>query len=375
LILSCSLWLSASADQAQGDETKELELLRARIHNLQAKLTNSRQERDTLFAALKRVEQAISHSTQQLVKLDQRLTNRSNHLQDLTTEYNRLQANRSYQRETFAKQIRNAYIASHQETLQLLLSQQDLAKLGQALTYFNYFHRSQSQRIVQISQALETIEKLRAAMRDEQMSLSRLRAQIAQKREHLKSNYQTRSQVLAQLEREIQKKDAQLQIMRESEQTLEQIVASISILLLDIPADAFNIQPFQSLRGNLLWPCQGPVLQHFGALRTGGKYQSQGIMIAAEQGDPVRAVFYGRVAFANWLRSYGLLLIVDHGDGYMTLYGHNQSLFREVGDWVNTGEIVAQAGNSGGHQQVGVYFELRYQGEPTNPLSWLMKPS
>jgi septal ring factor EnvC (AmiA/AmiB activator) len=145
--------------------------------------------------------------------------------------------------------------------------------------------------------------------------------------------------------------------------------------LLDIPADVLNIQPFQSLRGSLLWPCQGPILQHFGALRTGGKYQSQGIMIAAEQGDPVRAVFYGRVAFANWLRSYGLLLIVDHGDGYMTLYGHNQSLFREVGDWVNTGEIVAQAGNSGGHQQVGVYFELRYQGEPTNPLSWLMKPS
>jgi septal ring factor EnvC (AmiA/AmiB activator) len=359
----------------QGDETKELELLRARIHNLQAKLTNSRQERDTLFAALKRVEQAISHSTQQLVKLDQRLTNRSNHLQDLTTEYNHLQANRSYQRETFAKQIRNAYIASHQETLQLLLSQQDLAKLGQALTYFNYFHRSQSQRIAQISQALETIEKLQAAMRDEQISLSRLRTQIAQKREHLKSNYQTRSQVLAQLEGEIQKKDAQLQIMRESEQALEQIVTSISILLLDIPADVLNIQPFQSLRGSLLWPCQGPILQHFGALRTGGKYQSQGIMIAAEQGDPVRAVFYGRVAFANWLRSYGLLLIVDHGDGYMTLYGHNQSLFREVGDWVNTGEIVAQAGNSGGHQQVGVYFELRYQGEPTNPLSWLMKPS
>lgn len=109
--------------------------------------------------------------------------------------------------------------------------------------------------------------------------------------------------------------------------------------------------------------------------RSPGKYHSQRITVAAEQGEPVQAVFYGRVAFADWLRGYGLLLIVDHSDGYMTLYAHNQSLCKEVGDWVDTGEIIAQADKSGGYQKIGVYFEIRHQGKPTNPLPWLVKPS
>lgn len=178
-----------------------------------------------------------------------------------------------------------------------------------------------------------------------------------------------------QLDREIQEKDAQLQNLREDEQALERIVSSLHKLLPDIPAETLNIKSFASLRGKLLWPCRGDLIQRFGALRSTGKYHSQGIMIATAQGEPVRAVFYGRIAFADWLRGYGLLLIVDHGDGYMSLYAHNQSLFKEVGDWVDTGEIIAQAGKSGGYQKIGVYFEIRHQGKPTDPLAWLVKPS
>lgn len=365
LVLFCNLC------QAQDYETKDLKRLRAHIQTLQADLAQSHREKDTLFTALKRVEQAINHGTQQLVKLDQQLVNQNKHLEALKTKYNHLQADRSHQRKIFARQIRSAYIVSHQRTLKLLLSQQNLASLGRALTYFNYFHHSQSQHIAQISQALKALEKLRVAIQDRQTHLLWLRDQIAQKQKSLKTNYQTQSQVLNQLESEIREKNTKLQTMRENERILEQIVASLDAQLSDIP----NIQPFQHLRGNLLWPCQGPIIQSFSTPLAEGEYLSQGIIIAAKEGDSVRAVFHGRVAFANWLRGYGLLLIIDHGDGYMTLYGHNRSLFKEVGDWVDTGEIVAQAGRSGGHQKIGVYFELRYQGKPIDPLSWLIKPA
>jgi murein hydrolase activator len=372
LLIGC---LGINVSQAQDDEQKELERLRAHIRELQSQLAQSRHDRDALFAGLQKIELAIGNTAKQLAQLDQRIADKTHHLQALQAKYARLHHSRSYQREILTQQIRRAYLASRQEMLKLFLSQEDLVSFGRSLIYFNYFHQSRNQRINQISQILNAIAELQSTIHSEQAQLSQLQLQMAHKQERLQADYQARSKILVQQESKIQEQDARLRILREDARNLEQIVSSLHQLLLDIPAEALHTKPFRNLRGQLLWPCQGRIVQHFGSLHAPGEYRSQGIIITAEQGDPVRAVFHGRVAFADWLRGYGLLLILDHGDGYMTLYGHNQSLFKEVGDWVDTGEIIARAGNSGGHHQSGVYFELRQQGKPADPLSWLRKPS
>jgi septal ring factor EnvC (AmiA/AmiB activator) len=141
----------------------------------------------------------------------------------------------------------------------------------------------------------------------------------------------------------------------------------------DIPQNLAGAEPFAALRGKLRWPLRGRVAEKFSA-GTGGGQVSQGVLIAAKSGSEVHAVSHGRVVFADWLRGYGLLLIVDHGDGYMSLYGYNETLLKDVGDWVDAGTVVATSGDSGGRPTPGLYFELRYKGKAVDPSYWL-KPS
>jgi septal ring factor EnvC (AmiA/AmiB activator) len=140
-------------------------------------------------------------------------------------------------------------------------------------------------------------------------------------------------------------------------------------MLVDIPAEADGQQPFHSRKGKLRWPARGRLAQRFGAPRSGG-LRWRGVMIEAQEGGEVRAVSQGRIAFSDWMRGFGLLLIIDHGDGYMSLYGHNQTLYKEVGEWVDTGEVVALLGASGGRTESGLYFEMRHKGRPINPVHW-----
>lgn len=132
-------------------------------------------------------------------------------------------------------------------------------------------------------------------------------------------------------------------------------------------------RPFKELKGKLPWPTQGKIIKQFGSARATNKVRWQGLMIASDEGAPVHAVHHGRVVFADYLRGHGLLLIIDHGDSFLSLYAHNQMLYKEIGDWVSAGEEIATVGQSGGQDQAGLYFELRHQGKPTNPNSWLKK--
>jgi septal ring factor EnvC (AmiA/AmiB activator) len=137
-----------------------------------------------------------------------------------------------------------------------------------------------------------------------------------------------------------------------------------------LSSDGAEHQPFAKLRGRLNWPSRGKLITRYGSARKVGKLKWQGVNISAPEGTEVRAISHGRVAFSDWLRGFGLLTIIDHGDGYMSLYGGNQSLFKEVGDWVEAGEAIASVGNSGGRQDSALYFEIRHNGKPSNPLKW-----
>ncbi len=175
--------------------------------------------------------------------------------------------------------------------------------------------------------------------------------------------------MVAQLSLDIVSQDKKLISLLENKKNLTLLVRQLKQAMDDISNITIE-KSFKKQKGQLYWPAKGKVKQLFGHWRSTGKVKWQGNMIKAKEGDPVHSVYYGRIAYADWLRGYGLIIIVDHGDGYMSLYGHNQTLLKEVGDWVDNNEIIATVGSSGGLQQVGLYFEIRYNGKPSNPARW-----
>jgi septal ring factor EnvC (AmiA/AmiB activator) len=160
-------------------------------------------------------------------------------------------------------------------------------------------------------------------------------------------------------------------VLEEDERRLQKLVESLQQAIRDIPTAGGEYESLPSLKGKLRWPVAGQISTHYGERHFSGKLHARGVHIAARAGADVHAIARGRVVFADWLRGFGLLMIIDHGDNYMSLYGQNRSLYREVGDWVERDEVVAAAGNSGGQQKAGLYLELRKDGRPFNPGDWL----
>ncbi len=183
-----------------------------------------------------------------------------------------------------------------------------------------------------------------------------------------------RSQVLSRLIRDLKDQGRRLDRLQSDERDLKALIDGLEQALADIPVEQPLEVAFSGRRGRLPWPARGRIVKRFGSPRLGGIVWD-GVMISAPKGQEVRAIHHGRVAFADWFRGFGLLLILDHGDGYMTLYGHNQSLFKEAGDWVEENEPIALVGSSGGRQQAGVYFGIRHQGRAVNPVRWCRRPT
>jgi septal ring factor EnvC (AmiA/AmiB activator) len=274
------------------------------------------------------------------------------------------------QREHLASEARTAYAMGRQQQVKLLLNQEQPSAVGRMLVYFGYFSRARLQRIEAISASLEQLRLVEESIARKTASLTDLRASQQRQSERLQEKKRARKQAVAGLSRELENQGGKLKRLKTNEQELQQLVSSLQELLVDIPVDASQQQPFKSLKGKLRWPTRGRLAKRFGSRRGSAGLKWRGVMIEAAEGGDVRAVAQGRVAFSDWMRGFGLLVIIDHGDGYMSLYGHNQALYKEVGEWVDTGEVVAQLGASGGQSASGLYFELRHKGQPINPVRW-----
>jgi septal ring factor EnvC (AmiA/AmiB activator) len=236
--------------------------------------------------------------------------------------------------------------------------------------YQRYLQAARIGRINALNAELEELTRLERTIDRKASALRRLRREKSEIRQHLDINRREHEALLAHLDTEIEDGETTLARMRGDEQKLEALVAGLREELESIPALEEQAQSFASLRGTLQWPSSGRLLHQFGAKRESDNQSWQGVLIGTDTGAPVTAVSHGRVAFADWLRGFGLLLIIDHGEGYMSLYGRNQSLFKEVGDWVAAGELIAVVGTSGGEEETGLYFEIRNNGIPMNPARW-----
>jgi len=360
-----------AADAKAKAKAAELEQLRARLKDLRSGLAAARGRQGSVQEQLRESEQEIGRTARHLARIDQDLATGTARLANLQDQEQGQQAAIAAQRAGLANQVRAAYLLGRQEPLKLLLNQEDPARLDRALAYYGYLNRARVARIAAVQAQVQALKAVETQIMQENTHLQELRARQVVEAESLRNTRQERQALLAAVSAEIQDKGTQLTRMEEDERSLQNLLQDLQQALTDFPdAAATNSQPFARLKGQLPLPVHGRVATRFGATRGAGMPPAHGLLIEVPEGSTVRAVARGRVAFADWLRGFGLLIIIDHGGGYMSLYGHNQSLYKDTGETVAGGETIAGAGASGGQAQNGVYFEIRQQGQPVDPLAW-----
>jgi septal ring factor EnvC (AmiA/AmiB activator) len=239
------------------------------------------------------------------------------------------------------------------------------------LVYFDYYNRARTARIEAVAADLTKLAELETATSLVEADLAELEASQTTEVAALERARDERRAAVAKLDAELRDDTGAAAKLKDEERRLTEVVRRLAELAAGFPVD--TEEPFARVKGKLSWPVEGRLAGDYGQPRGAGPVKWTGMLIETTAGTPVRAVYHGRVAFADWLQGLGLLMIVDHGGGYMSLYGHNEALLKESGDWVEPGETIAQVGDSGGQTRPGLYFEIRYNGEPVNPHSWVAR--
>jgi septal ring factor EnvC (AmiA/AmiB activator) len=238
------------------------------------------------------------------------------------------------------------------------------------MTYHDYFSRQRVEQIQRVKFRLAELEKARHALALQSSTLERLQLKQEEELARLEAIRQQKQLTLDEIRKNIDSEGQELSQLLKDERALKSILKSLTDLLSDIPRSVASVKPFGEQRGGLPWPIAGELTTRFGSARGDSGKRWSGVIIGAQRGADVTAIARGRVAFSDWLRGYGLLLIMDHGDGYMSLYGHNESVYKDTGEWVESGEVIASVGDSGGQHRTGLYFEIRHEGKPENPIKW-----
>lgn len=363
---------SAQDDTEARSKQEELEALRAKIQQVQRALAQDVGKRDALTAELRNTERELGRAANALREVNIDLQFKQENLQKLEGEQRARRAALAAERTALSGQVRAAYIAGREEKMKMLLNQQDPAALGRVLVYYDFLNKARTARIERVNAQIVRLIELKKQIATEVASLDKTRAERSRLLDSLEQARDQRAGLLAQLETRIRDRNSELRRLQADERALSELVQSLLDVFADLPPDVANHQSFDTLRGKLPWPSAGNVVAHFGDTRADGRMRWQGMMIAAKPGTPVRAISHGRVAYADWLPHYGLLLVLEHGDGYLTLYGHNQALYKEVGDWVEPGEIIAAVGDTGGQEKSALYFEIRHGKRIEDPKRWLM---
>jgi septal ring factor EnvC (AmiA/AmiB activator) len=373
LLLLALAALAFADDDAELTQIKEQELeqVRERISDLKKSLDRAAKQRDKLAAELQTAEVAIAEKRLKLRELERQMSDSEKRRADLDARI--AEAESALQRESgeLASQLRAAYMSGETERLKLLLNQQDPATLGRLLVYYAYLNDYRSGNIETITGRVNELAALRGEVAAEVARLNEIAVAREAELVRLDAAQSERKALLARLKQRIEAEGREVDRLAAQEQDLARLIAELTSILSDYPIS--SEAPFSSLKGKLTWPVAGDLLHDFGQPRVGGKLKWNGVVLAAPRGREVRAVYHGRVAFADWLSGLGLLVIVDHGDGFMSLYGYNETILKDAGDWVAPGDAIATVGESGGQPSSALYFEIRKGKQPLNPRDWVSR--
>jgi murein hydrolase activator len=359
---------------AAGIDTKEAELrqVRTRIEAIRKEIHADAERRDALTGQLKQADLQIQSARERLAEVRSRRIDSEQKLAGLRTEQAQTQREVADERDELAAELKVAYMNGRQEQLKLLLNQRDPAAVGRMMAYYGYFGRARAERITSITEHLAHLELLGERITTETARLREIEDENAKDVKALAGARERRAQTLAEVQAKLRTRSDQLGRLQSDAQALEKLVEQLRRAIEEFPELAE--QPFQRVKGKLPWPVKGALLAKYGQLRAGGPLKWKGLVIAADRGTQVRAPFYGRVVYADWLPGLGLLVVLDHGGGYMSLYGHNEQVYRRVGDRVAPGDVLAAVGEAAGLGRPGLYLEIRKGKQTVDPLEWLAKP-
>ena len=371
-----------SGSTAHATEQEELENLRQRISALQQDFDKTNESKSEAADALRESERNISNSNRKLNELAQQQNTANRALEQLQQQSAQLNKEMQNEQALLGKLLYQQYLGGKQEYLKLLLNNHDPNQLARELQYYDYIARNRASWVKSLRDKLIKVQAVSEQTRQKSKEISALQAEANAQRHHLESEKHSRQQTLAKFATQLKQQRREIGRLQRDENRLSHLVEKISKMLArpsntnqarndKLPDNTYDGKPFEILKGKLALPVRGNISNRFGTPRPDSTVLWKGLFIRAVANQPVKSVAAGRVVYADWLRGFGNLLIIDHGNGYMSLYGNNETLYKQVGDTLRGGDTVASVGNSGGNEESGLYFELRHEGNPLDPVKWI----
>ncbi|WP_299775967.1 peptidoglycan DD-metalloendopeptidase family protein [uncultured Pseudoteredinibacter sp.] len=369
-LCACLLWASAPMAQESATEYEnKLKQLRETIAELKREINSVKSSRNTLQNQLQGSEEDIAKLLKKIDRLKGELASQKKQLSRLNNERAQLQQQKRSQQKHIGEEINGAYRLGQQGNLRLLLNQQEPDKFSRQLRYYQYIVEARQAKLDEFRQTIARLDEIEPKILAQAEAISEQQSRLQTQHQALTSKQAERRRTLAALNKTLASKDAQLVSKAADQKRLQKLLDEVSQTLANIKLPSNGVA-FKKRKGKLKWPSSGRIRHRYGSPRADGKLKWQGVFIRANDGRPVRAIHHGRVVFSDYLKGHGMLIIVDHGEGYMSLYAHNQTLLKDTGDWVDSNDVIAKVGNTGGLEESGVYFEIRYKGNPTNPARW-----
>ncbi|HSX85765.1 MAG TPA: peptidoglycan DD-metalloendopeptidase family protein [Cellvibrio sp.] len=377
--LLCAVFVVSG--HAYGDEKAEMAKLQKEIEALQKELKQVQGTRSDLQKDVEKSETQINELQKKANQINQQLNEQNNELNQLKNERSQLEQARKNQQVQIAEQMRAAYKLGEQSEVKVLLNQESPDQLSRVMKYHSYFMEAHTAKMQTYLDTITRIDALTPEIEKKTLELGTMQSELDAQRAQLKTIHGERQQALAKVNNQLKSKSQELKQLSEDRRRLQALLERVTKSVATtgaINSPSYVPLPkggekFSLRKGRLPWPTQGSMIHRFGSARIAGQMNWNGAYIAAPMGNSVIAVHHGRVVFADYFGGHGLLVIVDHGEGYLSLYAHNQSLLKKAGEPVRAGEAIANVGNSGGQANTGLYFEIRHNGKPINPGGWLAR--
>lgn len=383
LLLSCVLLLGwtiavsadSNPDHAAKKSTAELESLRDRIREIKASIDETQGESTTLRKQLEASEAEVEAAIQESRRLDEQIRKKQEALESLEEEQEQHDQAFQQHRKLLLQHVLTSYQQQQHPHSQTLRFSGDVQDFARQRVYQQHVQLARTNKLQQVEEQLAALRAVKQAMRLEASQLALLQDQQETHLKGLQKHRDQRVQLMAQLEHELSDQTASLRAMQADETRLKKLINQLKAAAKKLAQQRQQDQAqFAHLKGKLHWPAAGAIMHPFGSPRVGSKLSWQGVLIKAPLGSEVKAISAGNVIFSDWFQNLGQLIIVDHGQDYLSLYGHNQELFRRVGDKVKKGDVIASVGDTGGRRNSGLYFEIRRKSKPVNPAIWCKKP-
>ena len=366
--------IATSTALAQGDREqqtqREIDALKEKIALIQEGMERKRTERDVLQTRLRDTELKLASLDQSLIEIEDAIEIELNQLLALDVERKNLQLSMDQEQKHLSDEMRSIWLMNQGGGLRLLFGNQDPDQLALNLVFFERLLESREASLQRFAELIKRADKNREALSESQRRLAERRSQLEEQRSRQALMQSERQAALANILQSLNKDTGQLKELEANATALSALLEEIRSALSDLDLVA-PVKPFSEARDSMVYPTSEAPVNRYGARRNASDMRWRGWLIPAAEGSDIRAIYHGQVVYADWLRGQGLLVIIDHGEGFLSLYGHNRSLLRSVGDTVSPGDVVARAGTTGGLERAALYFEIREAGNPVDPSLWL----